>query len=193
MIGGSLRGRKLVAPRGEEVRPTADRVREALFNILGGSVEGAVFLDLFAGSGAIGIEAVSRGAARVVLVESGRTALAALERNLRILAAEGPAILVRSPWPRALAVQALRTEAPFTIVFADPPWEDAPFPSILESLSAPGVTAEDARVILEHEARTGAPERGGRFERVRVATYGRAGLAFYTPLSGRVASFPAGN
>jgi len=205
VIGGSLRGRRLSAPPGLGVRPTGDRVREALFDILGERVRGSRFLELFAGSGAVGIEAFSRGAAAVIFVESGREALAVLEKNLRILPQGAAAAVVRTPWPggldRVLArlgslPQAGGPEgvppAGFTIVFADPPWMGAPNAKILESLSAPGLLAAGALVILEHETRTPSPGRAGGLVRGRAAAYGRSSLAFYAPDSGDVAPPPAG-
>lgn len=173
------------------VRPTGDRVREALFDILGESVRGGRFLDLFAGSGAVGIEAHSRGAARVVLVESDREALGAIERNLVSLGLTHCIGLVRTPWPRALdaAVSSLGSldiagggsllSRTITIVFADPPYEGAPYPEILETLSRPGLFASHAVVVLEHQQRAAVPRSGGRLELTRIASYGRAALAFY--------------
>ena len=180
MVGGSLRGRRLSVPAGLSVRPTGDRVREALFDILGERVRGSRFLELFAGSGAVGIEAFSRGAAAVIFVESGREALAVLEKNLQILPRAAAAAVVNTPWPggldRVLArlgslPQAGGPPAGFTIVFADPPWMGAPNTNILESLSAPGLLAPGALVILEHETRTPPPGRAGGFVLGRLAAY----------------------
>lgn len=181
IVAGSLRGRRLVAPAGIEVRPTPDKVREALFDILGAGVSGSRFLDLFAGSGAVGIEALSRGAASVTLVESSLSVLRTLDRNVESLGLERQIRIVRAPWPRAL--QAALSDKPYTHVFADPPYARAPYPEILESLSSPGLLSQDAAVVLEHENRHGMPDRAGTLERVRVARYGRVGLAFFRLLS----------
>lgn len=174
-----MRSRRIQAPAGIAVRPTADRVREALFEILGQKVRKATFLDLFAGSGAVGIEASSRGAARVVLVESAPAALKALEGNIRSLGIASEVAVVRTPWPQGLTEAATSAGAPFSIVFADPPYEDAPYGRILESLSRPDLLDESATVVLEHETTTNPPEREARLALRRIAPYGRAALAFY--------------
>lgn len=186
MIAGSLKGRRLDAPRGLRVRPTSDRAREALFDILGPRVRGSRFLDLFSGSGAVGIEAHSRGAERVVLVESDRTALGVLDRNLEALGLMKEIEVVRAPWPRALS-QAARLGGPFDIVFADPPYAKAEYTTILESLSTSAertalqeiLVVPDPLVILEHEDRAEVPAEGTRFRLQRRAIYGRVAFGFY--------------
>ncbi len=119
VTAGRLRGRKLVAPR--EARPTSERARSGLFDWLGARVEGRAVLDLFAGSGALGIEALSRGAARALFVEQSRPAVRTLRRNLDELALEGEAEVLRQDAVRALGALARRGER-FGLVFADPPW-----------------------------------------------------------------------
>ena len=179
-----------MAPSGLAVRPTPDRVREALFDILGAKTRACRFLDLFAGSGANGIEAFSRGAEAVVMVESGREALRSLETNLRALDLSERIRVVRAPWPLGLGASA--REGPFTIVFADPPYAAAPYAEILASVSAPELLAPDGLVVLEHEARAGVPEGAGGLQRVRIARYGRVGLAFFAK-AGPVAFPETGN
>ena len=168
------------------MRPTSDRAREALFDILGPRVRGARFLDLFSGSGAIGIEAFSRGAAKVVLVESERSALSVLARNLEALDLDRDVDVVSAPWPRGLA-QASSLAGPFDIVFADPPYTRADYPALLESLAArPDRTellARDALIVLEHEDRAEIPAEGCGFRLQRRAVYGRVAFAFYRPKS----------
>jgi 16S rRNA (guanine966-N2)-methyltransferase len=205
VIAGSLRGRRMAVPPGLDVRPTGDRVMEALFDILGERVRGSRFLELFAGSGAVGIEAFSRGAAAIVFVESAREALAILEKNLRILPPASAAAVIRTPWPGGLGEALARLGSlpsagrpegalpeSFTIVFADPPWSGAPNAEILESLSLPGLLATGALVILEHESRTPPPPRAGRLVLGRIAAYGRSSLAFYSPDPRDVAPPPTG-
>jgi len=119
IIGGEARGRTLYAPTGLDTRPTSDRVRESLFNILGARVIDARVLDLFAGSGALALEAISRGAERAVLVDRDRKAAFAIERNIRAVNAQNPARLLRCDWRAAVA--RLAGEC-FTLVFLDPPY-----------------------------------------------------------------------
>jgi 16S rRNA (guanine966-N2)-methyltransferase len=158
VIAGSLGGRRLHAPPGRRTRPTSDRVREALFSMLA-DVDGASVLDVFAGSGALGIEALSRGAERAVFVERDRSAVEVLDRNLRELGLEGERTEVR----RAGAIEALRTaraaREKYDLVLIDPPYSQAPsWSAQLEPLLAP-LLSPGARVVAESDRR--APLRLG--------------------------------
>jgi 16S rRNA (guanine966-N2)-methyltransferase len=146
VVAGEFRGRRLSAPRGVRTRPTADRVREALFSILG-EVEGARVLDLYAGSGALGIEALSRGAGSAVFVERDPRAAAAIERNLAAVGVE--AALVRDDVSRFLA----RAEGSFDLVFCDPPYDSASGLAGTLAERLPAVTAPDARIVTESDKR----------------------------------------
>jgi 16S rRNA (guanine966-N2)-methyltransferase len=141
----------LKAPAGDATRPTGARVKEALFSILS-DVHGARVLDLYAGSGALGIEALSRGAARVVFVEAQRPALACLRENLTRLGLEGQTEVLPV---RVETVQSkLAARGPFDLVLCDPPWRDAQRAfAELEGLAAAGVFSPNARVALEHSAK----------------------------------------
>jgi 16S rRNA (guanine966-N2)-methyltransferase len=152
IVAGEFRGRELTTPAGNATRPTAARAREALFAILA-DVSGARVLDLYAGSGALGIEALSRGAERLVLVESNRAAQRAIQTNLSKLGLETRATLL--PIRAEACVRALERHGPFTLLFADPPWADAQAALvILEKLTAASLLAPAARLVLEHAART---------------------------------------
>jgi 16S rRNA (guanine966-N2)-methyltransferase len=145
VVAGELGGRRLVAPRGSRVRPTADRVREALFSILG-DVSGASVLDLYSGTGALAIEALSRGAERAVLVD---TDIAAARRNVAALGLEGRCELVRADVPRHLR----RDEGEYDLVFCDPPYGLADdLGPRLDPLIPPRLAA-GGRVIVESDAR----------------------------------------
>ena len=150
VVAGEWRGRRLKAPPGEGTRPTADKVREALFSILG-PLDGVRVADLYAGSGALGIEALSRGAASAVFVESDRGAARVIEENLAALEAEGAEVLVRD----VLAFLRGRDPgaAPFDLVFCDPPYDAAgeiarPLSELLPRSAAP-----DARIVTESAKR----------------------------------------
>ncbi len=148
VVAGELRGRKLVAPRGDTTRPTADRVREALFSILG-DVSGARVLDLYAGSGALGIEALSRGAAAATFVDSSRDAVAAIRRNLSELGLE--ADVRRRDALDFLA--AVHVGDRYDLVFADPPYDSAlqVASSLAEAL--PPLLTADAVIVTESNKR----------------------------------------
>jgi 16S rRNA (guanine(966)-N(2))-methyltransferase RsmD len=176
VIAGRLGGRRLVAPRGLATRPTTDRVREALFSALG-SVAGARVLDVFAGTGALGIEALSRGAARAVFVENARPALAALRENLAALALQDEARVVAQPALRAMA--GVAADGPFDLVFADPPYAAlAEVPPLVAALTNAGALGAEARFVLEHASRDPAPALPGLAARP-TRTYGDTAITVY--------------
>jgi 16S rRNA (guanine966-N2)-methyltransferase len=149
IIAGSRKGSTIFAPRGE-TRPTGDRVREAAFNLIG-PVDDMAVLDLFAGSGAMGLEALSRGAKSVVFVESDREALRAIERNLEKLDLKG-ARVVRFDARRALAAEAAAGRR-YDLVLVDPPYRmlDSLLPTLSKYL--PALLAEDGLVVVESPAK----------------------------------------
>ncbi|HEY6398021.1 MAG TPA: 16S rRNA (guanine(966)-N(2))-methyltransferase RsmD [Solirubrobacteraceae bacterium] len=150
VIAGTLRGRRLVAPRGSAVRPTSDRVREAIFSILGAAVDGARVLDLFAGSGAMGIEALSRGASALTTVDSSAAAVRAITQNLQSL---GLSANVHRQRAAAFLERACSDDRRYDLVFLDPPYRDASaLGSELSSALGP-VLAPGARVVAESDRR----------------------------------------
>lgn len=175
ILTGRLKGRRIFIPPGKDIRPTAERAREALFDILSHGrprLVGARFLDLFAGTGAVGIEAWSRGAAQVVLVEQGRAARAVIERNLRTLGLADEVRLLAAD-----ATRLGRSPRPFDIVFLDPPWRSGLAAPALESAIAGGWIAEGARVVVELAAKERfAPPAGLETEDER--RYGLARFVF---------------
>jgi 16S rRNA (guanine966-N2)-methyltransferase len=172
VIAGALGGRRLRAPRGLATRPTSDRVREALFSALG-DVQGARVLDLYAGTGALGVEALSRGAAHATFVENARPALAALRDNLAALDLTGASRVVAQPALRAAA----SLPGPFDLVFADPPYAAlAEVPAVVAALAA--ALAPGARVALEHASRDAAPPLAGLVGRPS-RTYGDTAVTLY--------------
>jgi 16S rRNA (guanine966-N2)-methyltransferase len=149
VIAGSYRGRTLRAPRGQATRPTSDRVREALFSILG-QIGGVTVLDLFAGSGALAIEALSRGASEATLVDSSSAAIEAIRRNLQELAID--AEVVRSD-AVAWCEQAKRSARQYDLVFLDPPYRHGSLLGAQLTAALAGALAPDARVVAESDRR----------------------------------------
>jgi 16S rRNA (guanine(966)-N(2))-methyltransferase RsmD len=150
VVAGRYRGRRLVAPAGDQTRPTSDRVREALFSVLGPSVQGARVLDLFAGSGALGIEALSRGAADVVFVDQAPQAIKAIRANLAALEIEADVHRIEAgSWLRAASA---RADA-YDLVFLDPPYRRAGELGRELSEGLVAVLAAGARVITESDRR----------------------------------------
>ena len=191
VIGGTDRGRRLAAPKGLTTRPTAERVREALFDILGSTVTGMRVLDLFAGSGAVGIEALSRGAARAVFVERDREALCALRANLAALGVSRErARVVAGDALAALATLAHR-EAPFDLVFVDPPYAGALGSWALQTLVGSVLLGPAARVVVQHFSKTPVPPVPGLIAAGKPRRFGATTLTFlraegYTPSGSRL-------
>jgi 16S rRNA (guanine(966)-N(2))-methyltransferase RsmD len=176
VIAGALGGRRLVAPRGRATRPTSDRVREATFSALG-DVSDAVVLDLYAGTGALGIEALSRGAQRAVFVDNARAALTALRENIDTLGlAEVTQVLAQSVERAAAEVG---KHGPFDLVLLDPPYSACgDIPKVMATLLRTRALAPSARVVVEHASRDAAPACEG-FERLSTKTYGDTAISTY--------------
>ena len=186
VIAGSYRSRPLAAPQGLETRPTSDRLRETLFNVLAPRIEGAVFLDLYAGSGAVGIEALSRGAAEAIFVENAEMALKAIRKNLASLGIKsGYALEQRSA---AAAIKRLAASGKQAdIVFLDPPYADAhEYETVLALLSGEcgALLAPRAIVIAEHLKKYEPAEGFGALARYRLLKQGDAALSFYRAATG---------
>ena len=194
VIAGTFRSRPLLAPEGLDTRPTADRLRETLFNVLTqGAVDrvaGAAFLDLYAGSGAVGIEALSRGAASATFVEQGAAALAVLKKNLDNLGIRGAAALVEKRSVGRFLRGAMEKGLPagFGLVFLDPPYELASeYESTLSLLGGEGgsLLAPAALVVAEHRRKQALAESYGSLKRVRLLEQGDAALSFYEAAGGK--------
>jgi 16S rRNA (guanine966-N2)-methyltransferase len=181
IIGGTLRGRKLTTPRGAATRPTANRIREALFNIIGPTVVDAAVLDLFAGSGALALEALSRGARNAVLVESDGKALEAIRRNVQRLGLERQARLIRWDAARSLAcVRGLRP--PFDLVFIDPPYSRGLLAPVMANLAAAVALAPGARVAVEHAMADPLPPTTAGLALEDQRRYGKTLVSFFKPV-----------
>src|SRR5882672_2658481 len=179
LTGGLNGGRRLIAPRGRQTRPTASKVREAIFNILGPPPEGNV-LDLYAGTGALGIEALSRGAAQAVFVEREHAPLQALRRNIKELGLEGRATVVAADVRtglRRLSATGARF-APFSWVFMDPPYVKET-EGVLAELSGTALLTPCAVVVLEHDRRNRPPESVGTLFLTDRRQYGDTELSFF--------------
>jgi len=173
IIAGSLKGRRLKTPTWDGVRPTSDKLRETLFNILAPRIGGARVLDGYAGTGAIGIEAISRGAARVTFVERDRRAQALIAENLAHCGVTDGYVIIRASIARA--IDDLHGD-PFDIMIFDPPYDEQPehdLASAGELLSNGGV------LVLEHARRRSVPDELGRVRRTREVISGGSALAFY--------------
>ncbi len=183
VIAGSAGGRRLRSLPGLEVRPTLDRVRQAVFSSLGEAVQGARCLDLFAGTGAVGIEALSRGAGSAVFVDSSRRCCEILRRNLEDCGLGGRARVIESDWESALRELRRPGEA-FDIAYVDPPYSRTGEAPVLEATA--GLVAPDGCLLFEHLLRNTPPERAGNWVRGRTAPYGQTAVTWYVPAQGFV-------
>ena len=173
IIAGSFKGRRLATPKWDGLRPTSDKLRETLFNILAARVQGARVLDGYAGTGAIGIEALSRGAAHVTFVDSDARALRLIEQNLKLCGVSDRHVIIRG----RLGTSLLPASATFDLAVLDPPY-DAPDLAAAVAAAAPFV-APDGVLALEHARRRPAPESAGGLARTRDVISGDSALAFY--------------
>lgn len=178
VITGTARGRKLKAPRGMETRPTADRIKEALFNIIGSRIVDINFLDLYAGTGAIGIEAISRGALRAVFVEKNPSAVKIIKENLEITGLTDRATILNLDVERA--VEMLRADGlEFEITFIDPPYRKDLVRVSLEKLDRYKLAVPGGLVITESSKSDVLPDEVGALQRFRDQRYGDTVLTFY--------------
>jgi 16S rRNA (guanine966-N2)-methyltransferase len=186
VIAGTLKGRRLKAPTWDGLRPTSDKLRETLFNILAPRIAGARVLDGYAGTGAVGIEALSRGAVAVTFVENDRRAEALIAENLAHCGVTSGYAIIRTHVERALLdLRAGRQSPGFDLVFLDPPYEstrgDAGGKHHLDDIvaAAADVLAPDGIIVLEHARRWNSPESAGWAHRTRLVPSGDSALSFY--------------
>ncbi len=175
IISGSARGRRLMEPTGQAIRPTLDRVRNALFNMLMPEIEDSNFLDLYAGTGAIGIEALSRGASYCVFVDNAPEAQRIIRENLFHTGLAQKARCLALVMPADMS----RITEKFDLIFADPPYDCGQHAAILEAVVACGLLRPDGAIILEHAKRTPLPEEIAGLTRTKAKHYGDAALSVY--------------
>jgi len=179
VIAGKYRSRVLKSLGKLRMRPTSDRLRETLFNVLGASVEDSLFVDLFAGTGAIGIEAISRGAREAIFVESHAASARLVRQNLDSLGIRAGVEVIEADAVRGLEKLAARHLAA-DFIFLDPPYEkEEDYERVLEFLDASHLVAPRGIVIVEHRDSTDLPERFERLECSRVLEQGDSSLSFY--------------
>lgn len=176
IIAGAARGRAIAVPRGMDTRPTLDRVKESLFSILMPWLPDAQVLDLFAGSGALGLEALSRGAASAVFADNARAAQAAVQSNIIAVNMRQSARLLRMGWRQALRTLAVEG-ARFSLVFLDPPYQMPDADDMLESLRCSGLLMPDALVVYEHAKEKPPGGEGWRLRDRRP--YGDTEISFF--------------
>lgn len=171
VIAGEFRSRRLKSLPGLDIRPTPDRLRESLFNILSPIIDGTVFVDAYAGTGSVGIEAISRGAKQAIFIEKNRAAVDLIRENLDSLGALSRARIIRGP--ASLHLASLDAD----IVFIDPPYPlEHEYESALDTLSA----RPPKLIVLQHASRFEAPESTDTFTRTRAVKHGDNSMSFYS-------------
>ena len=181
VTGGILRGKKLGPLRGLAIRPTTDYLRESIFNILAGGLEDAVVLDLFAGTGSLGIEALSRGAATAVFVDKAPQAIKALTRNTCSCSLEEQSTILKRDVLRGLNF--LKSIGPaFDLVFIDPPYDKGFVERTLQRLDRAQSTSDKASIIIEHSERETLPEQVASFILHDQRHHGKTLVSFYRPV-----------
>jgi len=177
IIGGDLKGKKLYSLRGMIIRPTADRLRESIFNILSFHVQGAIVLDLFAGSGALGIEALSRGAESAVFIDNRKGPLSVIKRNISSCAFDNRTKIIK--WNIIKDLNCIRLTRPaFGLVFMDPPYNRNSIKPALFNLYLSGSLKTEACIVVEHTPSEPVPKDLSEFEIVDQRKYGKAIVSF---------------
>jgi 16S rRNA (guanine966-N2)-methyltransferase len=178
VIAGKYRSRVLKGPGSLKLRPTSDRLRETLFNVLGPAVAESLFIDVFAGTGAIGIEAISRGAAETIFIESSAKTAQLVRQNLEALRIQNAELIQADAVAGLEKIASRRALADF--VFVDPPYENVEdYSRVLEFLDGSHLIAPQGVVIVEHFYKMSLPERFERLERTRLLEQGDASLSFF--------------
>jgi len=176
IIAGSLRGRKLKSPKGNDIRPTNDKVKEAVFDIIYQFVpEDYVAMDVFAGSGSLGLEAISRGASRVFFSDESRESLSLVRDNVKICGVEDKVIYLSGDFKRNIA----RVKEPVDVYFLDPPYANGYIVPALKAIDESDVINPDGIVVCEHSAKDLLEDRYPGFTKVKDRKYGTVGLTIY--------------
>ena len=173
VITGSARGRKLKTPENYDIRPTTDNVKESVFNIIQFDIEGRRVLDLFAGTGQLGIECLSRGAASAVFVDQSREAVKIVKDNLKACGLSGTVV-------QSDALSFLRTCGKFNIIFVDPPYDSDLYESVLNTVNSIDILSDGGIIVCESRRERALPDMSAPYKKRREYTYGKVKLCIYT-------------
>ncbi|MNN03466.1 Ribosomal RNA small subunit methyltransferase D [compost metagenome] len=179
VVSGSARGRNLKAVPGMGTRPTTDKVKEALFSMIGPYFDGGHVLDLFAGTGGLGIEALSRGMDLAVFVDLEYKSIEVVRANLKATGLDGKAEVYKNDAERAIKALSKR-EKKFDLVFLDPPYRMKHGDQLMETMDQLDLLSDGATIVLEYESSFAYPDAFGKFTEVRKAEYGETALSIYT-------------
>lgn len=178
IISGKAKGKKLYSPKGQTIRPTADRVKESIFDVLGDRWEGIRALDLFSGTGSLGLEAISRGAEQVVFVEKYRPALDLLKKNISLCGFDSHALVLAMPVSRGLTLMGQRGES-FSVIFADPPYGRGWVDKTVQEILAHRVLSKEGVIVIEHASSESPHGDQGELATLKQKTYGDTTVSFF--------------
>ncbi|KPU43963.1 ribosomal RNA small subunit methyltransferase D [Oxobacter pfennigii] len=178
IIAGDAKGRKLNTPNGTETRPTSDKVKGSIFNILGSSIIDAKVLDLFAGTGNLGLEALSRGAQSSVFIDKSREAINIIKENVRLLKYDDLCYIYSNDAFSAIDILDKKGQQ-FDIIFIDPPYHKDIIPEILNKIMDSGILLKDGIIIAEHDNKDEIPHRIKHLALIKSSTYGDTTVSFY--------------
>jgi len=188
VVAGTAKGRTLKAVPGMNTRPTTDKVKEAIFSMIGPFFDGGFALDLFAGTGGLGIEALSRGVDKAIFIDMERQSIDTVKHNVQAAGVEKQAEIYRNEASRALKVLAKRAE-PFTLIFLDPPYRMKTMDALMQEFADKGLIVDRGVVVIEHDADHVYPEEIQDYEQLRYARYGDIAVTIYryiAPVDGRM-------
>ncbi|CEH35428.1 16S rRNA (guanine(966)-N(2))-methyltransferase RsmD [Romboutsia lituseburensis] len=178
VISGKVRGLKLNTPKNDDVRPTTDRVKESLFNVINQYIMESTVLDLFAGTGSLGIECLSRGAKKCVFVDVSKESIALVKSNIKKARVENESVVLNLDFKDAIS--RLETQnSKFDVIFMDPPYYKDMFINALEKIDNADLLDEDGIIVIEHDSKDDFPENIGRLEKSKSKKYGNTTLTFY--------------
>ena len=175
IITGEYRGRKLETPIGYDVRPTTDKVKEAIFNLLQNDIYGAVCVDLFAGTGSLGLEALSRGAEKCYFCDNARASLNLIKTNVKICKAEDKSVILAGDYTKTLT----RIREKADIIFLDPPYHDGLYENCLSLIEELDLLHDDGIIVAEHDKYDEMPEQVGNLVKVKERRYGKIIVSIY--------------
>lgn len=178
VISGKVRGLKLNAPKNDDVRPTTDRVKESLFNMINSYMMDSDILDLFAGTGSLGIECLSRGANKCVFVDKSKESINIVKSNIKKARVENESIVLNLDFKSAISSLALKKEK-FDVIFMDPPYYKNMFNDALLAVDEKELLKEDGIIVVEHDTVDKFPDNMGRLYKSREKKYGNTTITFY--------------
>jgi 16S rRNA (guanine(966)-N(2))-methyltransferase RsmD len=178
VISGSARGLKLKTPTNEDIRPTTDRVKESLFNIINNYIIDSNILDLFSGTGSLGIEALSRGAMKCVFVDLSKDSMSIIKDNIEKARGNDKSETMLTDYAGAISKLSLKNEK-FDVIFMDPPYHKNIFIPALEKISSAKILKDDGIIIVEHDSKDTLPDNVGNLVKDRDKKYGKTTLSFY--------------